>query len=164
MRCAGSTLLVRRVILREWFFLGGARVVFPRPWSSCFWEIWKQHSVRAASRGASAPKPPRATRSQPESIRIFFWKNSTSARGGGEGEAEVDKKWKKCVFWTNSVYTLAYCEWREAAPGLQPLRLPRPQAPTYPMNTHVRFEQNSQPKEQYRPPDPINHVYSLTGK
>ena len=32
---------------------------------------------------------------------------------------------KKVCFWRNSVYTLAYWEWRAAAPGLKPLRLPR---------------------------------------
>jgi len=37
---------------------------------------------------------------------------------------EKTKTGKKC-FWRESVWTLAECEWRAAAPGLKPLRLPR---------------------------------------
>jgi len=36
---------------------------------------------------------------------------------------------KKCALEKNSVWTLACCEWRAAAPGLKPLRLPRAQMP-----------------------------------
>jgi len=125
-----------------------------------------ESSIRCARQAEGRqPRSRRAPLAASQSPYGFF---SGKIRLQPEGEARGRLKWtkneKNVCFWTNSVYTLAYCEWREAAPGLQPLRLPRPQAPTYPMNTHVRFEQNSQPKEQYRPPDPINHVYSLTGK
>jgi len=42
---------------------------------------------------------------------------SLQAMVGKSGEAELQ-----------SVLTLAYCEWRAAAPGLEPLRLPRARA------------------------------------
>jgi len=67
----------------------------------------------AASRGALAPQPPRATHSQPESIGIIRGKK----RKKGENLE------KRC-FGGKSVCTLADCKWPVAAAGLNPLRLP----------------------------------------
>ena len=56
----------------------------------------------------------------------LFTRGPTSA-GVMSGWCRV--KWKKDNVGKNSVYTLAYCEWRAAAPGLKPLRLPRVRSP-----------------------------------
>jgi len=43
----------------------------------------------------------------------------------GQERLNSKKIWGKSGFWALSVWTLADCEWRAAAPGLKPLRLPR---------------------------------------
>jgi len=61
--------------------------------------------------------------------------------------AEVKKIEKIGLVEQLSVWTLAYCEWRAAAPGLKPLRLPR--APHWQMGKSFVVRTNTQERASH---------------
>ena len=81
---------------------------------------------RTANRGALALKPPHAIRHQSEPIRNFRTSTFVSKKFGISLHSPGSTRFffKKQVIFETSIWALADCEWRAAAAGLKPLRLP----------------------------------------
>ena len=88
---------------------------------------------RVVGHARQAPEPPRTTRRQPEPKQMSpkhtcFPQKTRLSPNFLEWDCSVgpqSKFTKKMCYLWKSVLTLAECEWRAAALGLKPLRLPR---------------------------------------